>query len=93
MDPLSQEIGTYEWRVSTPYPSPAYQVTPDFGPYGVPYWMRGFPIQQCYLDLGVEAPTPYAKSVIFQPAGNYHNAGQYAFGAAPTEGIYTGVEG
>ena len=92
MDDLSQAIGQYNWLPGATYPSPAYQVTPDFGPYGVPYRMIGIPIQTCVMDLGVEAPTPYAASAIFQPAGQYYNAGQYGFGQAPTQGIYTGVE-
>ena len=92
MDPESQLIAQYTWRPGATYPSATVQVYPEFGPWGVPYWMRGFPIRTCVEDLGVAAPTPYAASAIFQPAANYHNAGQYAFGAAPTNGIYTGVE-
>lgn len=92
MDYESQLIAEYEWRPGATYPSPAYQVTPEYGPYGVPYWMAGFPIKTCVLQLGTAAPDPYQKSAIFQPAGNFHTAGQYAFAAAPTQGIYTGVE-
>ena len=92
MDQTSQAIGQYNWLPGATYPSPAYQVSPDFGPYGVPYWMLGFTFKTCEEDLGVAAPTPYAKSAILQPAGNYHSAGQYAVGRAPTQGIYTGVE-
>ncbi len=90
MDYASEEIASYEWRPSIYYPSPARQVTPVFGPWGIPYKMLGIEIQNTNFQH-IEAPIPPQKSIITHPVYAIYNAGQYAFGQAPTSGVYTGV--
>ncbi len=92
MDSELEEIATYEWRTSTPYASPAHQVTPEFGPWGVPYWMQEHQFFQTTEWFTYSAPLPPTKSHIFHQVRPYLNAGQAPIGAAPTSGIYTGVE-
>jgi hypothetical protein len=91
MDYASDQIRQYEERPSIPYSSPAFQVTPQFGPFGVPYWMQGFPMQTCNMQT-ITAPLPYQKSKITHAVGQSYRHANTAIGQAPTSGIYTGVE-
>ncbi len=56
MDYASEEIASYEWRPSIYYPSPARQVTPLFGPWGIPYKALGIEIQNTNFQH-IEAPS------------------------------------
>lgn len=78
-------------RPGQPYFSAAYIMSADLGPWGVPYWMRGIPLQTC-TNMYITAPGPWQKSIITHAAQLAYSAGQYAVGSAPTGGVYTGVE-
>jgi hypothetical protein len=91
MDYASEQIAQYEERPSIPYFSPAFQVTPEYGPFGVMVWMsEPLHIQTC-LEMIVAAPLPPQKSKITHAVRAFQNAGQAPVGQSPTMGIYTGV--
>lgn len=93
LDAGSRDISTYDFLPGAVYASPAYQVRPSFGPYGIPYIMQGFYMQTCVIDFAEGgAPEPYRANMILQPTQGTRNAGQFGIGAAPTKGVYTGVE-
>jgi hypothetical protein len=73
-----------------PYWQPDSIVTADQGPYGVPYTTPLIPLQNCvpaYLSVSdpiYAHPDLQAQAVQTTPV--------IGWGAAPTSGIYTGVE-
>lgn len=84
-------IDKYVQRVGSTYLSPAHTMNVENGPFGVPYWMEGLPIQTCN-NMTITAPGPWQKNIMFQKSPVTYTAGQYAIGQAPTRGVYTGVE-
>lgn len=84
-------INQYVLRPGQPYLSPAHTLTANNGPFGVPYWMSGLAVQTCN-NMYITAPVPQKKSTITHQAKQLYSAGQYAIGAAPTSGVFTGVE-
>lgn len=90
LDYGSEQIAQYEYRENIPVISPAAQVTPEFGPYGIPYQTQMLGWQTC-RQIYISAPPPGQKSIITHAAVQYTNAGQTPIGAAPTSGVYTGV--
>lgn len=91
-DDINPIIDQYELRPGNrPYLSPVYVTTAVNGPFGVPYWVEGLPIQTCNMSI-ITAPDPGQKSAITHQAKLVYQAGQYGVGTAPTTGIYTGVE-
>lgn len=88
---INAEIGQYNIRPGQPYLSGAHTITAEIGPFGVPYWMQGLAVQTC-TNMYISAPEPPIASTITHSAQQTISAGQYAVGAAPTSGIFTGVE-
>lgn len=74
-----------------PYLSGAYIMSAVRAVAGVPYWMAGLAMQTC-TNMYISAPEPATKSQITHQAQQSISAGQYGVGAAPTSGIFTGVE-
>lgn len=87
-------IQSYDTRYMVPYLSGAYivEALPTLGPWGTPYWMQGIPLQTCNMNA-ITAPHPQQRSSMTHIVRGTQQAGQVAFGQAPTKGIYTGVEG
>ena len=87
-------IQSYNTRYMTPYLSGAHiiEALPTLGPFGVPYWIQGIPPQTCNMNA-ITAPHPQQRSSMTHIVRPTRQAGQVAFGQAPTRGIYTGVEG
>lgn len=88
---VNTTLEQYVARPGQPYLSGAHTVTAQLGPFGVPYWMQGLPVQTCNNEY-ITAPVPQEKSAITHQAQLLYAAGQYGIGSAPTNGIFTGVE-
>lgn len=89
MDGLEQ----YVLRPGAPYLSPAFIIDtyPNLGPWGIPYHMQGLAVQTT-TNMIITAPEPWRASAITHSTKTLSTKGQYVAGAAPTTGIYTGVE-
>jgi hypothetical protein len=94
MDELSREIATYNWFPGQMYAEGAHQVTPSFGPWDASQWMEipSIPIQTCFVNVTIEAPTPYQASIITHPVPLSYRSHATVIGQAPQTGVYTGVE-
>lgn len=88
---INAVIGQYNIRPGQPYLSGAHTITAVNGPFGIPYTMQGLAIQTCN-NMYISAPEPPIASTITHSAKQTVSAGQWAVGAAPTSGIFTGVE-
>lgn len=91
MDDINPIIDQYVLRPGHPYLSGASTLTALVGPFGVPYHMQGLALQTC-VNRYISAPSPWRASTITHSTKTLSTTGQYAIGAAPTSGIYTGVE-
>ncbi len=92
LSPASQRIATYGERPSLPYLSPDALVYAPKPHEGIPYTMEGLPLQTCLL-IEIDAPIPLHSRAETYKAELLGTSNQYAVGQAPTNGIYTGVEG
>lgn len=87
---INQLLAQYELRAGAPYLSGAHVMTAQLGPFGVPYWAMGLPVQTTKVAL-YSAPTPYRSDVQFHVANQIVSSPVSSFGQAPTSGVYTGV--
>ncbi len=90
-DDINPIIDQYVLRPGAPYLSGAHTMNAATGPFGVPYWMQGLAVQTCN-NAYYTAPAPWQANIIIGAANTINSAGQYGIGAAPTAGIFTGVE-
>lgn len=93
MPDINQLLNQDEIRPGDTYYSPAHLVNWQKHQYGTPYWQEpgGIPLQTM-LAVTVSAPIHRLKNVNFYPIHQQHFVAQTGYGAAPTSGIYTGVE-
>lgn len=88
---VNEELATLIGRASIPYLSPLRVVNTANGPWGLPYQVVGIGMQTCDFKI-ITAPEPPRKSGRERVVNTLYTAGQYAVGAAPLKGVFTGVE-
>lgn len=91
MDPLTQELQQYNWRVGRIYPSPAYILEAPKGERGTDLHTPTVPMRTCQ-QVAYSAPTyqwksndPYPVRKVQQQNLGVQNA------SSPQTGIYTGI--
>jgi hypothetical protein len=87
---INQLLQQEELRPGAPYFNPAHIVSAVKHGYGVPYWMQGLPMAS-WPNLYIAAPDRL-KDTQFHTAQLLQANAVVGSGAAPTSGIYTGVE-
>ncbi len=93
MDPILGQLAEYQWRVGTVYPSAKYIVEAPKPDQATPYHTPAIAMRTTQ-QMTISAPDYGWKANQLYPTKQpkQSNLGPN-YGAAPTQGIYTGVQG